>query len=113
MAEKDQTNRWRCTVTGCNPVLIGQAAADAHREAKGHRTAKWPIRSKAGKREAAVRNKTGYYDKYNVDSKSYENRGHFFDRDFDEIMRDREDGVSGTSRFEDDHIFSGEALGQE
>jgi hypothetical protein len=113
MAEKDQTDRWRCTVAGCNPVLVGEASADAHRDDKGHRIAKWPIRSKAGKKKAVVRNRTGYYDKYNVGAKSYEERGHLFDPEYDEIMRDREEDAAGTSQFEDDHIFSGEALGQE
>lgn len=74
MSERDQRNRWRCTVVGCNPVLIGQAAADTH-AATGHRVAKWPIRSAAGKAKARKRNRTGYYDKYNVGEKSAEARG--------------------------------------
>jgi hypothetical protein len=121
MAEKDQTNRWRCTVAGCNPVLVGEASANAHRDDKGHRIAKWPIRSKAGKKKSAVRNRTGYYDKYNVGAKSYEERGHRFDPDYDEVMENRgqsnlQDAGYDTPfihDFEDDHIFSGEALGQE
>ena len=113
MAEKNQTNRWRCTVAGCNPVLIGESAAESHRDSKGHRIAKWPIRSEAGKKKAAKRNKSGYYDKYNVGAKSYENRGHHFDPDYDEVMRDRDDSASGTSQFEDAHIFSSDALGQD
>lgn len=111
MAEKNQTNRWRCTVAGCNPVLIGQPAAEAHRDSESHRIAKWPIRSQVGKRKAAKRNKSGYYDQYNVGAKSYENRGHTFDPDYDEVMQ--EDGVSGASQFEDAHIFSSDALGQD
>jgi hypothetical protein len=112
MAEKDQTNRWRCTVVGCNPVLIGNSAADSHSEASGHRIAKWPIRSKAGKKQAEVRSKTGYYDQYNVGSKSYENRGHHFDPDYDERMQNRNENSQNTHGYEDDHIFSEDALGQ-
>ncbi|SEB28961.1 hypothetical protein [Arthrobacter woluwensis] len=74
MAERNQRNRWRCTVVGCNPVLIGEPAAREH-EATGHRIAKWPIRSAAGKAKARRRNKTGYYDQYNVGPKSAEERG--------------------------------------
>lgn len=75
MSERDQRNRWRCTVTGCNPVLLSQEAQDKHHETTGHRTAKWPIRSKAGKKKARARNRTGYYDKYNVGEKSSIARG--------------------------------------
>lgn len=74
MAERNQRNRWRCTVVGCNPKLIGQAAADAH-AATGHRVAKWPIRSPQGKAKARERNRTGYYDQYNVGEKSAAARG--------------------------------------
>lgn len=70
MSERDQTSRWRCCVTGCNPVLIGATDANRHREVTGHRIAKWPIRSATGKAKAALRNKTGYYDKYNVGDKA-------------------------------------------
>lgn len=75
MAERDQHNRWRCTVAGCNPVMKSEQACDAHIAETGHRTAKWPIRSKAGKRKAQRRNQTGYYDKYNVGAKSLVARG--------------------------------------
>lgn len=118
MAEKDQTNRWRCTVAGCNPVLIGETAAESHRDSKGHRIAKWPIRSKAGKKKAAVRNRTGYYDKYNVGAKSYENRGHRFDPDFDEVMeyggsKAQDDGYDTPFIHDfEDVDFSGDSLGQ-
>ena len=74
MGERNQHNRWRCTVVGCNPKLIGQAAADAH-AATGHRVAKWPIRSPQGKAKARERNRSGYYDQYNVGAKSAEARG--------------------------------------
>lgn len=74
MSERNQHNRWRCTVVGCNPKLIGQAAADEH-AATGHRVAKWPIRSTAGKAKAKRRNRSGYYDQYNVGAKSAEVRG--------------------------------------
>lgn len=74
MAERDQHDRRRCLTTGCNPVLHGDEAASAHTRSTGHRTAKWPIRSAEGKRRAAVRNRTGYYDRYNVGPKSPESR---------------------------------------
>jgi hypothetical protein len=113
MAEKDQTNRWRCTVGGCNPVLIGQSVSESHRDSEDHRIAKWPIRSKIGKKKAVKRSRSGYYDQYNIGPKSYAERGHLFDPDFDEVMQEREEGVSGTSQFEDAHIFSDDALGQD
>lgn len=74
MSERDQRNRWRCTVVGCNPVLIGQGSADEH-AATGHRIAKWPVRSTAGKAKAQERNRSGYYDKYNVGEKLSGSRG--------------------------------------
>lgn len=67
--DRTQPDRWRCTTTGCNPVLFGEDAATAHREESGHRTAKWPVRSAEGKRRARARNRTGYYDRYNVGAK--------------------------------------------
>lgn len=70
MAEKDQPKRWRCLQAGCNPVLNEQAA-DYHRDETGHRVAKWPVRSEKGKAKARRRNRTGYYDKYNVGAKAY------------------------------------------
>ena len=75
MSERDQHNRWRCTVVGCNPVMRSLEAMEKHQAETGHRTAKWPIRSAAGKAKARRRNKTGYYDKYNVGAKSAEARG--------------------------------------
>lgn len=74
MAERDQHERWRCTVVGCNPVMKSLEVMESHQAETGHRTAKWPIRSKAGKRKAQKRNRTGYYDKYNVDEKAAEVR---------------------------------------
>jgi len=68
------SERWRCLTAGCNPRLIGENAASTHRSEEGHRVAKWPVRSAEGKRRAKVRNKTGYYDKYNVGAKSPEER---------------------------------------
>lgn len=99
MAERNQRNRFRCIVVGCNPVLIGQQSATEHGELTGHRTAKWPIRSAAGKAKARQRNRTGYYDQYNVGAKSAVMRG---------IVRfaDDDDGYA-------DHPFSPEALGQD
>lgn len=70
MAEKTQTNRWRCCTKGCNPVLFGEEKAQAHKTETGHRIAKWPVRSAEGKAKAAKRNATGYYDKYNTGSKA-------------------------------------------
>ena len=75
MSERDQHNRRRCLTVGCNPVLKNEAEAVIHRANTGHRTAKWPLRSAEGKRRARIRNKTGYYDKYNVGYKSAEARG--------------------------------------
>lgn len=99
MAEKDQTNRWRCCVTGCNPKLIGKDAAEAHVAESGHRIAKWPIRSAEGKRKAAIRNKTGYYRQYNVGEKSPAARG----------LPGYTQG--GPDRFDEDaHPFSEEAV---
>lgn len=65
--------RWRCLAVGCNPVLNAETAA-AHRNDTGHRVALWPVRSAEGRRRAKVRNRTGYYDKYNVGEKSYSSR---------------------------------------
>lgn len=72
---KNNANRFRCTVVGCNPKLYGENAAEAHKKATGHRTAKWPVRSAEGERRARQRNKNGYYDKYNVGDKSAVARG--------------------------------------
>lgn len=66
--------RWRCLVAGCNPVLFGTDEADEHRSSQGHRVALWPVRSVEGERRARIRNKTGYYDKYNVGPKAPEVR---------------------------------------
>lgn len=68
MSKKNE-NRWRCLVTGCNPRLFGEPAAQEHKQSYGHRVAKWPVRSAEGKRRARLRNKTGYYDKYNTGAK--------------------------------------------
>jgi hypothetical protein len=81
MSEKDQPNRWRCLSKGCNPVL-DEASAIVHNAEMQHRVAKWPVHSNAGKRKANLRNKNGYYTKYNIGSKAYENRvddGHMSD----------------------------------
>ena len=71
--DKPQPDRWRCLITGCNPVLNETTAAE-HKAATGHRVARWPVRSARGKRLARERNQSGYYDKYNVGDKSYERR---------------------------------------
>ena len=73
MAEKKQPNRWRCLKKGCNPVL-DEKTADLHNKNFGHRVAKWPTRSKAGIKKAVQRNKTGYYDQYNVGDKDRSER---------------------------------------
>lgn len=75
MSERDQHDRWRCMVVGCNPVMLSLIEMESHQAETGHRTAKWPIRSAAGKAKARRRNRTGYYDKYNVGAKSPEARG--------------------------------------
>jgi hypothetical protein len=75
MSERAQPNRRRCLTTGCNPVLHGDDQAAAHTAETGHRTAAWPVRSAEGKRRARARNRTGYYDRYNVGAKSPEARG--------------------------------------
>lgn len=72
----DNSNRFRCVVTGCNPKLFGPEAADSHSAETGHRTAKWPVRSKEGEQKAQKRNRTGYYSKYNVGAKSAYVREH-------------------------------------
>ena len=71
--ENANAGRWRCLESGCNPVLDATTAT-SHREASGHRVAKWPVRSAEGQRRAKLRNQTGYYNKYNVGEKSYSTR---------------------------------------
>lgn len=68
-------SRQRCLTVGCNPKLRDEAAATNHRKFTDHRTAAWPVRSAAGKRKAKARNRSGYYDRYNIGSKSAEARG--------------------------------------
>lgn len=68
-------DRQRCLKSGCNPYLKDKEEAFKHKEETGHRVAKWPVRSEEGKRRAELRNKTGYYDKYNKGSKSAVARG--------------------------------------
>ena len=75
MSEKAQPSRWRCLATGCNPVL-NAATAKEHNEKTGHRVAKWPVRSAAGKAKAKARNRSGYYDKYRgLDPRKSNGRG--------------------------------------
>lgn len=76
----NQSHRYRCLTVGCNPVLFGEEEALEHKAVTGHRTAKWPVRSAEGKRKARLRNRTGYYDKYNVGCKSYTERQHLIER---------------------------------
>ena len=71
-----KSGRWRCLITGCNPILNATTAQE-HKTETGHRVAKWPVRSAEGKRRAKARNRSGYYDKYNVGHKAPEERfGH-------------------------------------
>lgn len=81
----DMNQRWRCLTVGCNPRLNGHTAIK-HKEDTGHRTAKWPVRSAAGKAKQRIRNKTGYYDKYNVGykSRSYQFRDEDYCAGYDE-----------------------------
>lgn len=71
--DKPQPKRWRCLVTGCNPTL-NESTAQAHKDETGHRVAKWPVRSKEGKRRARERNRNGYYDQYNVGALAHPRR---------------------------------------
>ena len=64
MPTPPQDKRWRCLVTGCNPIL-DEETAQQHKLSAGHRVAKWPVRSAEGKRRAKKRNRTGYYHRYN------------------------------------------------
>lgn len=68
-------DRWRCLQTGCNPLLKNEKQGATHKEKTGHRVAKWPVRSAKGISKADKRNKSGYYDKYNVGEKSAAARG--------------------------------------
>lgn len=61
--EKNKT-RHRCLVAGCNPYLENAEKATEHKNKTGHRTAKWPVRSKEGKRLAKERINGNYYKKY-------------------------------------------------
>lgn len=79
MAEREQPKRWRCLSVGCNPVL-NEFTADIHNIETDHRVAKWPVRSAKGKAKARARNRSGYYDKYNVGAKSYEARADIIER---------------------------------
>lgn len=94
-ALKAHTQRYRCTVVGCNPELRGERAASEHADTLGHRIAKWPVRSEEGKRRARARNRSGYYDRYNVGLKARGSSGY------------------GSRDEYGDHPFSAEALGQE
>lgn len=65
--------RWRCLHAGCNPRLT-ESSAVAHRGTTGHRVAAWPVRSVEGTRKQTERGRSGYYDKYNVGTKSARSR---------------------------------------
>jgi len=68
------SERMRCLTAGCNPVIT-EDTAQAHKEATGHRVAKWPVRSADGIKKAKDRNRNGYYSKYNTGDKSPKERG--------------------------------------
>lgn len=74
------SERRRCLTTGCNPFLADAAEAEEHAAATGHRTARWPVRSEEGQRRARIRNRSGYYDKYNTGAKSFEARQRIIER---------------------------------
>lgn len=98
---KSNAGRWRCLVTGCNPEL-NEASAAVHKEAEGHRVAAWPVRSKEGRRRARERNRSGYYDKYNVGAKSAEARG------FTPGIRGgllAGTGITNPARYDEDGVF--------
>lgn len=66
------TQRYRCMVKGCNPVLFGEHAVAQHKADTGHtKIYKWPVRSEAGKRKQRERNRNGYYGKYNFGKVDY------------------------------------------
>lgn len=58
--------RQRCTVTGCNRMLVDLAEASAHLDATGHRTAAWTVRCSEDNRRERRRNRTGYHHKYQL-----------------------------------------------
>lgn len=60
----DNSKRYRCLTVGCNPQLFSEKTAQDHALAKGHKIAKWPVRSAAAQAKAKERNRNGYYDKY-------------------------------------------------
>jgi hypothetical protein len=91
---KSNAGRWRCLTTGCNPVL-NAASASAHSADTGHRVAAWPVRFPEGERRARVRNRTGYYDQYNVGAKDRLVRFGAADRD------DWDDGSEEATYFGD------------
>ena len=102
MAERNQHNRWRCTVVGCNPVMKSERARDDHVSETGHRTAKWPIRSPEGKAKARARNRSGYYDQYNVGPKSGRVR---------DIGTFRDEGSGSMCQGEDGNDYWGDSTG--
>lgn len=108
--------RQRCLTVGCNPKLPDLEAAAAHRQETGHRTAAWPVRSKEGQRRARLRNKTGYYDKYNVGAKSAAARAHLIPGYEGPSLADRVHDMptmTDWAAHEDEHPFSSEGLGQD
>ena len=62
----DNTNRFRCNVVGCNPVMYGEEEAKSHKDETGHATSKWPVRSARGEALERERVRSGYYNKYNT-----------------------------------------------
>ena len=52
--------KWRCLEVGCNPILRFHNAQQ-HKEQTGHRVAKAPVRSAAGKAKQRERNRLNPY----------------------------------------------------
>ena len=87
--QKSAMERWRCLAVGCNPKLRAHNAQQ-HAEAKGHRVAKWPVRSAAGEAKQSARNRLNPYRPYLSDYV----REHTANRD-DEAMSEYEDSKEG------------------
>lgn len=85
-AREANNARWRCLEVGCNPLLRGHNAQQ-HKEQTGHRVAKWPVRSEAGKAKQRERNRLNPYPSLISDHV----RKYTANRD-DEAMSDYEDG---------------------
>jgi hypothetical protein len=83
---RDSSERWRCLEVGCNPKLK-KHNAQQHKGDTGHRVAKWPVRSAAGKAKQRERNRL------NPSPYSYRFRSEPTNRD-DEAMSEYYDSKS-------------------